>query len=115
MWRSLWWFVFPLIGIAACGACPDPGRRSAHEPRYLPTTVPTGRSITISPGKAKLGNWLWRRPGTPHIDACCAGFPNALLGRDARSARQLSHQDHKHGRRLPDRRVRTERGSIRWR
>ena len=79
MWRSLWWFVFPLIGIAACGS--PPPTPAAGQPTSLAislTTVPTVRSITISPGKAKFGNCHGGDPGRLTTSTHAAlGFPNA--------------------------------------
>src|SRR5262249_6717857 len=81
MRRSRWWFVVPLIAVAACGSGPPAPMPVAGQPKHLTislTTVPTVRSITISPNKAAFGNCQGGNPGSltrsTHTEL---GFPDA--------------------------------------
>jgi hypothetical protein len=80
VWRSLWWLVFPLIGIAACGtSAPTPVAGKPASITISLTTVPTVRSITISPDKAKFGNCS--RGDAKDLTASTSaelGFPNGF-------------------------------------
>jgi hypothetical protein len=82
MWRSSWRVVLALLaplGIVACGVAgpsgPGPGRSSSVSVSLR--SVPTTRSVTVTPGKARFGDCSHGDPGQDTSSTHGAlGYPN---------------------------------------
>jgi hypothetical protein len=82
MWRNGWRALLMLValtGLAACGTlgAPAPAPGKSDSIAVSLKTVPTIRSVTVSPGKARFGNCTGGRPSRNTASTSKAlGFPN---------------------------------------